>query len=198
MHILAISGSRNRQGKTALAMDTVVRGFTGAGGTSESIFLPEMALERCRQCNPDGWGRCAKDGKCINEDDLPKIVDKIKAADALVFASPVYFGDLSESMVGFLGRLRRVMRNGPPTPFPKPGGTPAMLMALAGGRGYGALTCLVNLEKMITPCGFDIVDIEALRRQNLSLKLPMLETVGKWLTTRPSSGPPPEPPAEKH
>jgi hypothetical protein len=32
------------------------------------------------------------------------------------------------------------------------------------------------------------------RRQNLEVKLPMLENVGKWLVTKPTSGPPFVPP----
>jgi hypothetical protein len=34
------------------------------------------------------------------------------------------------------------------------------------------------------------------RRQNLEMKLPHLERVGEWLTTKPVSGPPPVPPPQ--
>lgn len=192
MNILAISASRNRQGLTARAIKAIGDGFIKAGGTAEYIFLPELSLERCRQCNPDGWGVCQTENRCIAEDDFQEVVKKIKAANALVFATPVYFADMTESMYGFLGRLRRVMRKGPPGPFPPSGGTPAVGLCLAGGRGYGTLTTLIALEKWTQPCGFDFVDFIPCRRQNLDIKLPMLERVGEWLATRPSSGPPPQ------
>ena len=81
MQILALSGSRNRQGKTAQAINAILKGVANAGGNSESIFLTELALEKCRQCNDDGWGDCRSKGQCIIEDDFASIVEKIKAAD---------------------------------------------------------------------------------------------------------------------
>jgi len=45
-----VSGSRNREGRTARAMAAVGKGILSAGGTWESIFLPELAIEKCRQC----------------------------------------------------------------------------------------------------------------------------------------------------
>jgi hypothetical protein len=40
-------------------------------------------------------------------------------------------------------------------------------------------------------CGFDVVDMVNVRRQNLDIKLPMLEATGRWLATKPTSGPMP-------
>src|SRR4030043_34545 len=130
MKILILSGSRNREGQTAKAIKAVQKASTAGKGKSEVIFLTELKLERCRQCDPDGWGLCRREGRCIIEDDFPSIVKKIEAADVVVFANPVYFGDLSESMRGFLDRPRRTrfMRpgGGAPGPFPAGGGKPAI------------------------------------------------------------------------
>jgi multimeric flavodoxin WrbA len=49
MYILAISGSRNPNGKTAEAIKAIQKGVAETGGTSELIFLPELTIERCRQ-----------------------------------------------------------------------------------------------------------------------------------------------------
>ncbi|MFC1916783.1 hypothetical protein ACFLX1_01445 [Chloroflexota bacterium] len=48
MQILALSGSRNRHGKTTRAMNGILKGVAEAGGNSESIFLTELTLEKCR------------------------------------------------------------------------------------------------------------------------------------------------------
>ena len=98
MEILILSGSRSREGQTARAIKAMCKGITGAGGSTETIFLPELKLERCRQCDQDGWGLFRREGHCIVEDDFSSIVKKINTADAIVFANPVYFGDLTESM----------------------------------------------------------------------------------------------------
>jgi multimeric flavodoxin WrbA len=200
MKILILSGSKNRQGKTASAIEAVHKGITRAGGETEIIFLTELTLEKCRQCNKDGWGICRSEHRCIIEDDFAAISDKIKAADAVLFVTPVYFGDLSESIRGFLDRLRRTrfMFGPSQTPGipPRPPGphTPAAGLCYAGGSGNGTVSCAFNLERILQTCGFDVVDMIPVRRQNLEMKMPHLERVGEWLTTKPVSGPPPGPP----
>ena len=111
MKIVLLSGSRNRNGQTARAVDAFSRGIADGGGKAEILFLVEFKLERCRQCNNDGWGIYNNEARCIIEDDFASLEKKVEGADALIFASPVYFGDLSESMRGFLERYRRTHFN---------------------------------------------------------------------------------------
>jgi len=186
MKILVLPGSRNPQGKTAEAIRSLLKGATAAGGESECLFLPELKLERCRQCESDGWGLCRKEGHCTIEDDFQSLVKKIKASDVVVFANPVYFGDLTESMRGFLDRLRRIgfLRRDPEVPR----SIPAVGLCYAGSSGNGAPNCCASLDRILQICGFDVVDIVPLRRQNLEAKLPALEIMGKWLVTKPTSG----------
>jgi NAD(P)H-dependent FMN reductase len=203
MNVLVLSGSRNREGQTARAVKALCKGIAAGGASSETIFLTELDLERCRQCDPDGWGLCRREGKCIIEDDFPSIVDKIDAADFVVFANPVYFGDLSESMRTFLDRYRRtthlamITAGRGPGSFPSEGGTPAIGICYAGGSGNGPVSCCTGLERVLQTCGFDVVDMIPARRQNLEAKLPVLEMTGKWLATKPTSGPPFIPPTYK-
>jgi len=193
MQTLVISGSRNREGQTARAIKAIGKGIAEAGGNSETVFLPECKIERCRQCDPNGWGQCRREGNCVIEDDFSQLVDKISRADVVVFANPVYFGDLTESMRAFLDRLRRIR-------FPRvlmqrergqtPPATPAIGYCYAGGSGNGTATCCASLERILQICGFDVVDMILARRQNLETKIPILELTGKWLVSIPTSGPP--------
>lgn len=193
MKILVISGSRNPDGQTARAAKALCRGAESAGAATETMFLPLMRVKLCQQCEADGWGKCRSDGYCILEDDFNAICEKIKAADVVVFANPVYFGDLSERMRALLDRYRRIN-------FPKlmKGITgearPAIAMCYAGGSGNGTGSCIAALEKAVQGSGFDVIDLIPLRRQNLDAKLAMLELEGKWLATKPTSGPPWRPP----
>jgi NAD(P)H-dependent FMN reductase len=203
--ILILSGSKNKDGKTASAISSIIRGISNAKGQSETIFLTSLKLEKCRQCNADGWGICRTEHRCVIEDDFAGIVEKIKTADAVVFATPVYFMDLSESMRSFLDRLRRIRfaTGAAPRPGMPPAGqgnaTPAVGMCYAGGSGNGTVSCAFNLERILQICGFDVVDMIPVRRQNLEMKTPYLERVGEWLTTKPASGamPAPPPPSAK-
>jgi len=184
MKILRISGSRNREGRTAKAINTIARGANRAGAETESYFLTELNLERCRQCESDGWGVCRIEGYCIIEDDFAMLVDKIKSSDVVVFANPVYFSDLTESMRGFLDRFRRISAHQKVKPAQS---IPAAGLCIAGGGGGGSPNACVNLERVLQVCGFDIIDMIPLRRQNLEAKLPMLELTGEWLATKPTS-----------
>ena len=186
MHIVAILGSRDHPGRTAQATYALLQGASQTKSTTGGIFLTEKKIERCRQCEDTGWGICRTEGRCVIEDDFAAVVDTIKAADAVVFATPVYFSDLSESMRAFLDRLRRTCmheagRRGIAD-------KPAIGVCVAGGGGGGAPSCAVSLEKIVSRCGFDVVDMIPVRRQNLEMKKELLGIVGRWLTTRPSSG----------
>jgi len=132
-----------------------------------------------RPAGDGGWGICRTEGRCVIEDDLARLVDLIRDSDVVVFATPVYFSDLSESLRAFLDRLRRTCMH----EAGKRGiaGKPALGMCVAGGGGGGAPACAINLEKIPGTCGFDVVDMIPVRRQNLDLKVDVLRETAEWL-----------------
>jgi len=182
MNVLMILGSRDPGGRTAQAAAALARGLQDAGARTETVFLTGSRIERCRQCNPNGWGACRNEGRCVVEDDFHRLVESIRVCDLVVFATPVYFGDLSETMKAFLDRLRRVTRHDETRRAIE--GKPAVGICVAGGGGGGAPTCAVALEKVLITCGFDLLDVIPARRQNLDLKIRLLEATGRWLVER--------------
>jgi multimeric flavodoxin WrbA len=182
---ILISGSRNPNGQTGRAMGAVAAGLKAGGAETRPFFLPTLDVQRCRQCNDDGWGLCRSEGRCVIEDDFARLVEAIRSAGAVVFATPVYFSDLSESLRAFLDRLRRITRH--EAGQAEVTGTAALGVCVAGGGGGGAPACAENLQKILSRCGFDVVDTIAVRRQNLDVKLPVLEAAGRWLAGGPSS-----------
>jgi NAD(P)H-dependent FMN reductase len=114
------------------------------------------------------------------------LVEKLKLADAVVFADPVYFRDLSESMRGFLDRLRRISYEQTEHALK---GKPAIGVCMAGGGGRGAPSACFNLINILQTIGFDVVDIMPVRRQNIDIKVPKLEMTGERLATRPDTNP---------
>lgn len=186
MNVLIISGSRNPEGQTARAAAAFSTGVTTGGGKCEQVFLPALDIQRCRQCDANGWGICRAEGKCIIGDDFAVIADRIRAADAIVLATPVYYSDLSESLRAFLDRLRRTCTHADG----KPGiaGKPAIGICVAGGGGGGAPRCCAGLDWILQTSGFAVEDMFPVRRQNLEGKLALLEAAGKRLVqvARPS------------
>ena len=185
MLILALMGSRNEKGRTARAVDALLHGAERKGVEVEKVFLPLKELARCRQCDENGWGICRLDGECVLQDDFDWITRRVRDAHAVVFATPVYFSELSESLRAYLDRLRRTCthENGRAGITDKP----AIGLCMAGGGGGGAPACARSLEVYLQKCGFDILDMIPLRRQNLEMKLKLLEATGKWLTKSLSS-----------
>jgi len=180
--VMVILGSRNPAGQTARAVGALVEGLASEGAEVEQVFLPQIQIERCRQCDEKGWGTCRAEGHCTIEDDFAGLVDRIRASDAVVLATPVYFGDLSESMRAFLDRLRRIGRH----EAGKAGieQKPAIGVCVAGGGGGGAPNCAVSLERVLSTCGFDVLDMIPVRRQNLDMKVEVLRHTGKWFARR--------------
>ena len=137
----------------------------------------------CIQRGKDGFGMCLAEGWCKIEDGFAVLVEKIRAADAVVFVTPVYWGDLSESTQAFLDRLRRIClhENG------KRGikGKLAMGICVTGGGGGGAPNCVNSLQRVLGHCDFDVLDMVPVRKQNLDLKLDVLRLTGKWFGQRP-------------
>jgi multimeric flavodoxin WrbA len=181
MKVLIVSGSRNPEGQTARAANAFLEGVREAGGECDMIFLAPKHVEHCRQCENDGWGICRSEGRCIIEDDFESLSDEIRGADAVVFATPVYWSDLSESLQAFLNRLRRICiadsgRAGIE-------GKPAVGICVAGGGGGGAPECTTRMEWILRTSGFDIVDLIPVRRQNLESKIKTLNSTGRWFAS---------------
>jgi len=179
MNAIIILGSRNPSGQTARAAGALAQGMESEGAEVKSLFLPTMQVERCRQCDDVGWGICRSEGRCVIADDFASTLDMIRGAEAVVFANPVYFGDLSESLRAFLDRLRRTCMN--PAGKQAVAGKMAVGICVAGGGGGGAPHCVLSLEKVLVTCGFNIVDLIPVRRQNLEAKLEILRSCGRHL-----------------
>ena len=177
MKALAISGGRNPQGQTARATGAVLDGYLQGGGQVEQVFLPAMTIEHCRQCGNDGWGTCRTQNMCcITSDDFADLVEKMSGINTLILATPVYYADLSESMKAFTDRLRRISAGR--KRFPN---IACVGLCVAGGGGGGAIACCEKLERTAHHCDMNVVDMIAVRRQNLDAKIESLKLVGQWL-----------------
>ena len=101
MKILAIHGSpRTVRSTTRILADFVIEGAAEAGAEIEMINLCDYRVTPCTACEG-----CSLNGICVFEDDVPAIVERMKEADGIVFASPVYIDNVSGHMKIFFDRL---------------------------------------------------------------------------------------------
>jgi multimeric flavodoxin WrbA len=101
MKILAINGSpRTIRSNTRRLAQFVLEGAAEAGTETEMIDLCDLRVTPCIACEA-----CSLNGTCVNDDDVPSLVDRMKEADGIVFASPVYIDNVSGQMKVFFDRL---------------------------------------------------------------------------------------------
>ena len=95
--ILGICGSARKNGNTATLLRAVL---DAAGIESELIFLSDLAIGFCTGCLS-----CVKHkGVCVKKDDMPGLLEKMLAAQALVLGSPNYYYDVSGLMKNMIDR----------------------------------------------------------------------------------------------
>jgi multimeric flavodoxin WrbA len=101
MKILAIHGSpRTIRSNTRTLANFVLEGAAEAGAETEMIDLCDLRVTPCTACEG-----CSFNGICVYDDDVPAIVARMKAADGIVFASPVYIDNISGQQKLFFDRL---------------------------------------------------------------------------------------------
>ncbi len=98
--VLILLGSPRRAGNTAALAARIAEGAEEAGAQVESIRLNALKISPCQAC--DGCRR--KEKGCVVDDDMQGLYTKIKEADALVYASPVYWFSMSAQMKAFMDR----------------------------------------------------------------------------------------------
>jgi len=105
MKVLAIHGSpRTVRSTTRRLAGFVLEGAAEAGAEVDMIDLADLRIIPCTACEA-----CMLNGICVNDDDIPALINRMKEADALVFGSPVYIDNVSGQMKVFFDRLADVI-----------------------------------------------------------------------------------------
>ena len=148
MKILAIIGTPTRQaGFTTQTVDALARSLRARGQVEiESIHLEDVPLARCQ-----GFLSCVKHGehKCPVGPQMASILAAMRAADGVIFASPVHCFNVSTLMKNFIDLLVYQMHR------PEFFGKKALVVTSAAGAGHKAV--LKYLRKTVAIWGFEVV-----------------------------------------
>jgi multimeric flavodoxin WrbA len=147
MKIMVITSSPNKDGLTERCGTAAKNGIEKGNSEAIMVRLNDLNILKCKACD-QGWGICLN-GTCILEDDFEKVHEAMGEVDGFVIVTPVYFGDMSESIKTFFDRLRRCEAN----KLMREKGNkiqnkPFICVAAAGGSGNGTLSCLTNMERV--------------------------------------------------
>ena len=99
-NILIVVGGGRPKGNTAQLVQAFTRGAEEAGHKVEILSLLKNEIKGCIGCNACRYGK-----PCIQKDAFNDIVPKIKSADLIVFASPLYFWTISSRLKAFIERF---------------------------------------------------------------------------------------------
>lgn len=104
--LLAINSShRGEKGYTQFLVDKIFSGAKKAGAECETIVLANHKINACLGCRA-----CHKKNhylKCVydEKDDVKMIFDKMREADILIYATPIYIFSMTGLMKIFLDRI---------------------------------------------------------------------------------------------
>lgn len=88
--VLIVSTSIRNGSNSEMLAHEVERGSLEAGNEVEFVSLAGKEIGFCRGCLA-----CQKTGSCVIRDDMDALVEKVREADALVFATPIYYYEMS-------------------------------------------------------------------------------------------------------
>jgi hypothetical protein len=97
---LAINGSpRGAKGNTEQLLVSLLGGMEEAGSRTETLRASELRVEDCTGCF-GCW--TATPGRCWQQDDMERVLEAIRRAELIVWATPLYH-------FGMTARLKRIL-----------------------------------------------------------------------------------------
>ena len=111
-NILVIQGGGRAKGNTAQLIDSFVTGVKEAGHSVEVISIIKNEVKGCLGCNACRYGKA-----CVQKDAFPDMIPKIKNADCIVFASPLYFWTVSARIKALIERFYCIAEEDPNPPL---------------------------------------------------------------------------------
>ncbi len=105
MKAIAIVGSPRRNGNTEILTRHALKAIEEEGISTELVSLAGKDIRPCNACMS-----CGTEEKCSIKDDLQPIYDKMQEADAVILATPVYFGSATGLLKSFMERTGYIDR----------------------------------------------------------------------------------------
>lgn len=108
MKVVCLHGSPRKQGNSAAVAQQFISSAEALGAQVQSVYLNGLYFRGCQACEA-----CkTKAEHCVLKDDLAPVLDAVAAADVVVMASPVYYGDVSAQLKTFIDRTYCYLKPG--------------------------------------------------------------------------------------
>ncbi len=101
MKITILNGSPRKNANTAIMAQEFAKGAQAAGHDTEILHIGGMKISGCMGCK-----YCfSHNGECIQKDDMQEVLNSIDKADLVVFASPIYWFDITAQLKCAIDRM---------------------------------------------------------------------------------------------
>lgn len=100
MKVLLVNGSPHQHGCTYTALKETADAFAARGIETEILWVGNGPVAGCTAC-----GACRKTGKCVFDDLVNRIIERIDTYDGFLFGTPVYYGGPSGQILALMNRL---------------------------------------------------------------------------------------------
>lgn len=146
MKIIGVVGSPRKNGNTEMLTAHTLKAIAEEGLDTELIPLAGRDIRPCNACMV-----CTKEERCPIEDDLFPIYLKMKEADGIILASPVYYGSATALIKGLMERTGYIARQNGDLFSGKVGGP--LVVARRAGRNFtlAQLTFWFQILGMVVP-----------------------------------------------
>lgn len=127
--IMILNGAGKKNGNTAALIRAFSEGAAASGNEIREFYLQTMNIHGCLDCQGCARKERGSIDPCVQKDDMAEIYAAFFEADVIVFASPVYFWDITGTLKTAVDRLYALFRNSGNAAFPRE----SVLLMTSGG-----------------------------------------------------------------
>ncbi len=145
MKIVAFNGGPCSGGNTEILLEGALKPLREAGHSVRVFNLYDLNIKPCQDC-----GGCAKTGVCVHEDAMADIYAKIREAERIILASPIFFFNLSTQAKTMVDRCQAfwcekyILKKSIPA---GPHGRKGLLLLVGGMKEEGSSKCAEETGK---------------------------------------------------
>lgn len=105
--VVIVSSTYRKDGNSEVLAKQFEKGAIESGNEVETIYLRDITLNYCRGCFA-----CLNLKHCVLKDDGAELMEKVRKADVLCFATPIYYYAVSGQLKTFLDRMNPIYAAG--------------------------------------------------------------------------------------
>lgn len=101
MKIAILNGSPRKENTAAMA-EAFAQGARAAGHEVDILHVGKMKINGCLACE---YCHGKGEGKCIQKDDMEKVMPAYQESDMIVFATPIYYAGMTAQLSAAIQRM---------------------------------------------------------------------------------------------